>query len=314
MGLRRLLLTGFIALLVAVPVVAQSGSGRDFYPYRGYCGLAAVSIRLFGYAETVELGATLSGAPGSYVVSFISWCGSRGVGGDDNPSAGLEKRECTFSSDCSSCSVGNVVENSCINYKCVPPQAVEERCTLQSTTAGSYSFPNTCTGSGASTACGKDVAAIRAKRDELQKQLDGLVYDANAVTKTRETINALYPVAAKNCLSALSDVTNKLIVDTAVLASGVLSPAKAVVGSVAETRNLYGVLSDNTGRLVDELAKKAGVQLGPAMSTEEYISLNCNAEREIKNTEWPLLDKKFAIIDAKAKAVRADINALDAAL
>ncbi len=288
MGLRRFLFFGLLALLVAAPVAAQSGSGSDFYPYRGYCGLAAVSIRLFGYAETVSLGAALSGAPASYVTSFISWCGSRGVGGDDAESAPPEKRECTFSTECpKSCSRTDILQESCVNYKCVPPASVETRCELQSTTVASYSFPNTCTGSGAATACGKDTAAIQAKKSELQKEFNEL----NSVL--RPALSERHQKAVKICLNGLRDVTNQLIVETANTFRSL--PTK-----------LIDVISDNTGRLIDAISGQIpGVQ--PTDTQKEFYLNMCLLEKQIKETDMPLLDKK-------AGKLQEEIRALDAAL
>lgn len=285
MGLCRFLVPGLMALLVAAPVVAQAPSASDFYPYRGYCGLAAVSIRLFGYSETVGIGASLSGAPASYVASFIAWCGSRGVGGDDNPSAGPEKRECTFSTDCpKSCSGTNSVQNDCVNYKCVPPPRVADRCELQSTSVAGYNFPDTCAGAGT---CGKDTAAIRAKRNELETQYN----DLNG--KQRPALNDLFLKANKICLNGLADVTNKLIVETANTFRDL-------------PRKMIDVISDLTGKLIDEVTKKYNVVNQPTDAQQEFFLNMCNLEKQIKNTDMPLLDKKI-------EKLLADIKALDAA-
>lgn len=282
-------LRGFaLLLLVSLFIVAPAAADASaYYQHRGLCGLAAVGIKLFGYAEVVEIGVGF-GAPRSEVVGFIAWCGSRGVGGDDNPSAGPETRECTFSTDCpKSCSGTNILQESCVNYKCVPPASVETRCELQSTTIASYSFPNTCTGSGAATTCGKDTAAIRAKRAELEAQYN----DLNG--NQRPALNNLFLKANKICLNGLADVTNKLIVETANTFRDL-------------PRKMIDVISDLTGKLIDEVTKKYNVVNQPTDTQQEFFLSMCNLEKQIKNTDMPLLDRKI-------QKLLDDIKALDAA-
>ena len=93
---------------------------------------------------------------------------------------------------------------------------------------------------------------------------------------------SLRQIASKNCIAGLSDVTSKLIIDTAV-SFGTL-PTKMI-----------DVLSDNTNRLVDQLADS-----GTKMSPEEYISLNCNAVKAL-DTDYALLSKKRDLVIAQAK-------------
>lgn len=293
MGLHRILIPGLVALLVAAPVVAQSSSTSDFYPYRGYCGLAAVAIHLFGYGETVQIGASLSGAPASYVASFIAWCGSRGVGGDGNPSAGPEKSECTFSTDCpKSCSGSSIVQNDCVNYKCVPPPRTVEQCSVQVSSAAGYSFPYICTGASPNAACGKDTAAILAKREALQAEF-------NAVNAQHQEATTLFLEANKICLSGLALVTHDLIVGTATKFLGV---SKTTVDVISFTAQKIAT------KLILEFAGKGGpiTGLSDKAKNDFYLDM-CVLEKTLKETDLPLFQKKM-------DKLLTDIRALNALL
>lgn len=317
---------GFALVLALVFLLGgPAAASGHYYEHRGLCGLAAVGIRLFGYAEVVEIGVGF-GAPRSEVVGFLSWCSSRlGVGDGGGGSGGAcapAQELCRFDTECTATCEGStlwkrgcqpVYEGACIvRREC--KKTFDTNCAAQSTTAASYTFPYTCNPSA--PACVKDTAAIRAKLAELEQQRDKLKSDLATLEAENQRLATLQKKAASACLSGASDVTSKLIVDTALLASGFKAEAE-VAGAI---NRFYGVVvADTTGKVVDE-AVKAGQKYGalpgsPPTDTQQEFWVNmCLLEKSIRESDMPLWNRQFLDVKAKADALIPDIQALNSAL
>jgi len=186
------------------------------------------------------------------------------------------KGECRFDSDCASvCESGVFWKRGCNAQadKCV--KTFDTDCGAQATAFGEDSFPKLCTASG----CVDDTSAIHARKEEL-------VSRANDYSAAMQQTTELRQVAAKNCISALADVTDKLIIDTA-LSFGRLPTS---------TTSIYSV---TTRQAVNTLGKAASGG-SSKMSAEEFISLNCNAIKAL-DSDYALLSKKRDLVMAQAK-------------
>jgi len=191
--------------------------------------------------------------------------------GDDAP-----KGECRFDSDCAALCEGGVFwkrgcdarENKCV-------KTFDTDCSAQATAIGTDSFPKLCTASG----CVEDSTAIHARKEEL-------VSEANDYTAAMQEATELRQVASKNCISALADVTDKLIIDTA-LSFGRLPKSSTSIYSIT------------TKQTINTLGKAATGGSGK-MSAEEFISLNCNAIKAL-DTDYAVASKKRDLVMAQAK-------------
>jgi hypothetical protein len=189
---------------------------------------------------------------------------------------------CQYDSDCAPICEENVAwKRGCDrSHRCV--KTFETDCAAGQTAVGKLSFSNTC----AEGVCVKDVVVMQEKRDALRSRYNDLTAGMQGLTTARLQ-------ASKNCLSGLSDVTSKLIVDTG-LSFGSL-PKKAL-----------DVLGDQTQNLINELATKA-IEKDEPLSAEEFISLNCNLLKVI-DQDAKRLDKERQIILEQSKALDAAIK------
>jgi len=191
--------------------------------------------------------------------------------GDDT-----KKGECRFDSDCApECDGGVFWKKGCDAQtdKCV--RTFDTDCSAQFTYIGSDSFSKLCTPS----CCVEDTDAIRASKDDLISQ-------ANDYTAAMQEATELRQIAAKNCISALADVTDKLIIDTA-LTFGRLPKSSTSIYSVT------------TKQTINTLGNAATGGSGK-MSAEEFISLNCNAIRAL-DTDYAVASKKRDLVMEQAK-------------
>lgn len=196
-----------------------------------------------------------------------------GLGNGNNQTSG----ECRFDSDCTAICESSVYwKRGCDaqTNKCI--KTFDTDCAANPTLISSYSFAKLCTTGG----CIEDTDSIHAKKEEL-------VAKANDYTAAMQQTTSLRQVAAKNCISALADVTDNLIISTALTFS---IPGKAADLYTEVARNMIEVIG-NAG--------------SSKMSAEEYISLNCNAIK-VLDTEYALLSKKRDIVikDAETFAGR----------
>ncbi len=197
-------------------------------------------------------------------------------GGSENASGPTKpKGECRFDSDCAAVCEGEVYwKRGCDPQtdKCV--KTFETDCNAEKTTLGTYSFAKLCTQSG----CVEDTDAIRAKKDEL-------VDKANEYTTNMLRTTELRQIASRNCINGLAEVTNKLIIETAISFSSLPT-------------SMVAIYSDTTKQAIDTIGSAATGST--KMSAEEFISLNCNAVKAL-DTDYALLAKKRDMIIKEAK-------------
>ncbi|MFH1094850.1 MAG: hypothetical protein V1728_01390 [Candidatus Micrarchaeota archaeon] len=198
------------------------------------------------------------------------------TGGLIDLGGGKPAGECRFDSDCPPLCEGSVFwKRGCDAQtdKCV--RTFDTDCGMQPTVLGEFSFPGLCAPGG----CVQDNAAIRAKKSELVSQANGYTAAMQQTTDLRQT-------ASRNCRSALADVTDKLIIDTA-LSFGRLPRSGT---------SIYSITTKNT---IERLGKT--VSGSDKMPVEEYIALNCKAVESL-DADYALLAKKRDIVIEQAKA------------
>ena len=191
---------------------------------------------------------------------------------------GWSSGECRYDSDCGSICEGNTKwKMGCDAATNTCEKTFDYDCTEQIETIAGYDFGKVCYFGD----CQRDEVMIQAKRDELSDKVKSLLADKQEVTQM------MYE-ADKNCISALEDVTDKLIIDTAVKLT-TLPTSFLELGT------------DLTSQTIDALTTDP-----EKMSTEEFISLNCNL--------YPLLDKDLKKYDDEIEELEWEISELDAAL
>ncbi len=186
-----------------------------------------------------------------------------------------QNAQCRFDSDCSPICEGSkywqrgcsIQTNSCI-------KTFETDCSQSQTIVGSHSFSKLCSHNG----CVDDDDRIHQKKEELIGQ-------ANNYTSAMQQVTILRQAASRNCLSALSDVTNNLIVSTALIYS-----------IPSSTADLYGA---TTQQIIDQINNAVSKK----MSAEEYIALNCNAVR--------VLDTEYSVLSLKRDKVMQDASTFE---
>lgn len=182
--------------------------------------------------------------------------------------------ECKHDSHCPALCEGNIMwKQGCNARTNTCEKTFDYDCTAQTETVAAMSFGKICQAGE----CVRNTAAIQQKRTELSQQVKDWLNQRLEVTQLMQDAN-------KNCLSALSDVTNKLIIDTAMK---VASPPSA----------LLDVGTDATMGIMDALASDPD-----AMSTEEFISLNCNLYKSLQ-TDLDVLEKKIDQAQDQARAI-----------
>ena len=204
--------------------------------------------------------------------------------GEEKPG---EKGECRFDSDCKGkCEVNVLWKRGCDaqTNKCV--NTFDTDCTQQNFTVANYGFPGVCTLIVDGASCVIDKAALQAQKDEL-------VQEGNDYTASMQETTRLRQHFVKECLNTLADVTDKFIIDSALMLKKM--PTK-----------MFSVLSSNLQKLINYGLDKAIGADKPSMSPEEYIAWTCNMSK--------VLDADHALLDKKRQLVMDDIAALNVAL
>ena len=196
--------------------------------------------------------------------------------------------ECKYDSDCNSICEGNTrwklgcnpVNNSC-------QKTFSDDCTLQQEKISVFSFNKICQNGE----CVRDITAINSKKSELNAQKTELSNNVKKWTAVRQKYTEEMLTANKKCLDGLSEVTNKLIIDSA-----------TKLGMLP--KSLWDVASDITNNLLDALASDP-----QKMSAEEFISLNCNLYRSIQ-TDLDVLEKRINYAQDQYRQIDAQLNLL----
>gem|GEM_PF-2750615 len=179
--------------------------------------------------------------------------------------------ECKFDSDCSGiCENNTYWKRGCDAQTNTCKKTFDTNCAEEKETFGTYSIGKVCKSDG----CQTNTLAIENKKKELSDQKKQLSDKVKEWLAARQEATALMMTSNKNCLGALSEVTNKLIIDSA-----------TKLGMLPKT--MWDVTSDVTNNLLDQLGSNP-----KAMSAEEFISLNCNLYKALQ-TDLDLLEKKI---------------------
>ncbi len=213
---------------------------------------------------------------------------------DDSDKEGSEDKdeedgECKYDSDCDSICEGNTYWKMGCNARTnTCEKTFDTNCSDENTEIGVFAFPKLC---DTSSICIDDSATIRGMKSALSSEASNFQNLMQNVERGRRQ-------ALDNCLSALSDVTNKFIIDSAIMFSGLsglrvntsyqsmaefskyLQPSGSTVASLA-TAQVTGPVQG----LLDKLGSIAVADVtgnAPKMPVEDYISLHCNASKTLK--------------------------------
>jgi len=211
-----------------------------------------------------------------------------------------QEGECKFDSDCDAICEDSVYwkmgcnarTNSC-------EKTFETDCFAERTSVGLFTFAKSCTTNG----CIDDKGKVAKFRDNLSA-------DALKFHNLMQEVERARVQAHNNCLSALSDVTNKFIIDSAITFAGVaglrsnlsyqsqaqfskfVQPSGSAVESLA-TAQVTGPVQG----LLDKLGSMAIDDGKPKMKVEDYIDLNCNAAKDLATEHARLAQERDIIIE-----------------
>ncbi|MDO8660513.1 MAG: hypothetical protein Q7K43_01365 [Candidatus Woesearchaeota archaeon] len=191
--------------------------------------------------------------------------------------------ECNYDSDCSSVCENNVFwKRGCDikTSKCI--KTFDTVCAEKFSLGGEFKFPFVCKPSG----CVKDEAAIRAEIKKVSDELKMLNIQS-------DNTNAVFLKANKNCINGLADVTNELIV----------SAAKDIgfpITSIADA------LTNYVEQGLKVALQNSFKEYNPKMPPDQWIILNCNLEKTMKET--------MVVIGKKQDELRLKLNDLKTAL
>ncbi len=180
--------------------------------------------------------------------------------------------ECRFDSDCDPLCEGTVLwAQGCDarTNKCV--KTFDDDCAKVSFPVAGYTFPGVCARGPQALFCTVSKAALQAQKDELVAEGNDYTADMQETTRLRQHF-------VKECLDTLADVTDKFIIDSAMMLKKM--PTK-----------MFSVLSSNLQKLINYGLDKAIGADKPNMSPEEYIAWTCNMSK-VLDTDHALLDKK----------------------
>lgn len=201
----------------------------------------------------------------------------------------MDEGECKYDSDCDSICEGNIYWKMGCNARTnMCEKTFETDCSNESTNIGIFSFPKLCS---AESICQDDKTAISSTKAALSGE-------AMAFQNLMQNIETARRQALDNCIDALSDVTNKFIIDSAITFSSIsglrsdmsthsmaefnkfIQPSGGTVASLA-TAQVTGPVQ----QLIDTLggiAVKDVLGDKPKMKVEAYIDLHCNAAKTLK--------------------------------
>lgn len=195
--------------------------------------------------------------------------------------------DCKYDSECPSICEGDVRWNRGCNPRtgeCI--KTFDYPCKEHTDTFGDYSFGRICVGGE----CVRDDASVNAKKAELQaekKQISDEVKDMLAAKQELQEVWIPYYYA--RCHNALADVTNKLIIDTAMMLRSPPSKFSDITSSTSQ--DLINTMLSQTTESTTE------------MSPEEFIAWNCNF--------YNALYQDLAIYDTKIEHKQAEVREIN---
>ncbi len=195
--------------------------------------------------------------------SYMQCCFDNGKCWIDGQCKKCTEGDCLMNSDCAPVCEGNYLwDQDCDQYEKICKKARKHNCADIVDTIAGIDIQRVCKGS----ACVVDESRLQSTRTDLVKQYNQYTYARQEVTNLRMHFD-------RQCLRALSDVTNKLIIDSALM-----------LGSMPKT--VLDIMTDATVRMID-----MGANSGSKMSTEEFIAYSCSMNK-VLTQELKLIDKK----------------------
>lgn len=166
--------------------------------------------------------------------------------------------DCQYDSDCPDICVGDVRwKQGCNPRKGICIQTFDYPCADTIDVFGDLSFSHVCRDGS----CVSDTQSINRAKQQLEQQRSELSDEVKLMIAGKQEITEVWvPYYFERCHSGLSQVTNKLIIDTALMLS-------------APPSTLLDVTTGMTQSLAEELLEQVGDS--SAMSAEEFIAWNC---------------------------------------
>ncbi len=197
---------------------------------------------------------------------------------------------CKYDSECPSICEGNVKWKQGCNPrtgKCI--KTFDYDCQKQTETFGDYSFGKICT----KGECVRDGVSIEEKKQELMTQKQGLSNEVKDMLASKQEVQMVWvPYYYKRCHNALADVTNKLIIDSALTLRSPPSKMSDVISS--STQDLINALLSETTESSTEI------------SAEEFISWNCNYYKALQ-ADLTAFDKKIELKQGEVRELNTQI-------
>ena len=201
----------------------------------------------------------------------------------------IEEGECKYDSDCDSICEGNVYWKMGCNARTnTCEKTFDTDCSNENTNIGVFSFPKLCS---IKSSCIDNKTEILGMKTALSSE-------AMQWNNLMQNIERARRQALDNCIDALSDVTSKFIIDSAVTFSSIaglrmntsyqsmaefnkfIQPSGGTVSSLASAQ-----VTGPVQQLLDTLggiAVKDVLDTKPKMKVEKYIDLHCNAATTLK--------------------------------
>ena len=194
---------------------------------------------------------------------------------------------CKYDSECPDICESNVRWKQGCNPRigeCI--KTFDYPCNEEKENFGGYSFGKICSGGK----CIRDEVSVNAKKAELQKERDQISEDVKDMIASKQEIQEVWiPYYYKRCHNALADVTNKLIIETALMLKSPPSKFSDITKSTAQ--DLIGTMLSQTTESTTE------------MSPEEFIAWNCNF--------YKALYQDLAVYDTKIKHKQDEARELE---
>ena len=215
-----------------------------------------------------------------------------------------EEGECKFDNDCNAICEGNTYWKMGCNARTnTCEKTFDTNCDEEETAIGVFAFPQICIEESACVDNEAEITGMKAALSSEAMQWQNLMQ--NIETARRQALD--------NCIDALSDVTSKFIIDSAVTFSSIaglrmdtsyqsmasfnkyIQPSGGTVASLA-TAQVTGPVQ----QLLDTLggiAVKDVLDTKPKMKVENYIDLHCNAAKTLKAEYDRLAVERDAVIE-----------------
>lgn len=243
--------------------------------------------------------------------------------------------DCQYDSECPAICKGDVMwKQGCNPRKGECIDTFDTDCTSSVDTIAGFDFPQTCV-AGECVRNDADIAAQKAELEALQSEISNNVKSLNGY---RQEVNTQKLDANKKCLNALADVTNMLIIDSAMRLGGIVSSGisyiakgtslvssattltyqdNELVGITTTSTNfefgndIAGAMGDYAGQVTEKMNALVNAEsAGTKPPVEDYIAFYCNYNDylgEVLDVTGAQLDQQIAM----AQVLEDQINVLN---